>query len=97
MDHVEFYRKRFGTNWVLARRSPRILAKYGEDVVCITKKQMRQADLDYRAEHGDPYDKPRRLMYLALKQIEAHLLAGDVCTATMLALADAALKAERMR
>lgn len=42
-----FLRARFGKNWVLARRSPRIVAKYGPGVICVSKKQYRQAEADY--------------------------------------------------
>lgn len=33
-----------GHNWVIARRSPRILARYGSDVVCLTPKQYTEAE-----------------------------------------------------
>lgn len=44
---LEFLRARFGKNWVLARRTTNIVARYGSDVVCLSKKQYLQAETDY--------------------------------------------------
>lgn len=33
-----------GTPWVIARRTPRIIQRYGADVVCITRKQYHAAE-----------------------------------------------------
>lgn len=33
---LEFLRARYGRNWVVARRTPRIVARYGEDVKCFS-------------------------------------------------------------
>lgn len=44
---ADFLRKRFGKNWVLARRSSNIVARYGSDVVCLSPKQYAQAEDDY--------------------------------------------------
>jgi hypothetical protein len=33
-----------GHNWVIARRSSRIVARYGEDVVCLSARRYREAD-----------------------------------------------------
>jgi hypothetical protein len=32
-----------GRNWVVARRTPRIVAAYGEDVICLSPKAYRNA------------------------------------------------------
>ena len=48
-----FLRKRLGPNWVIhRRRTPRIVEKYGEDVVCITLRQFRKLMEDYTLETG---------------------------------------------
>lgn len=33
-----------GKNWVVARRTPRIVAQYGEDVICLTPKAYREKE-----------------------------------------------------
>ena len=33
-----------GTNWVIARRTPNILARYGDDVICLSKKHYKDAE-----------------------------------------------------
>ena len=38
----EELREQMGKNWVIARRSPRIVAKYGEDVVCVSPKAFQE-------------------------------------------------------
>lgn len=69
MTYLEFMRGTLGSNWVIARRTPRILAKYGEDVVCISKQRMRALDKEFRRMYGDPYNKVSAAMYLALKAL----------------------------
>ena len=44
---LRFLHVRHTKNWVLARRTPRIVARYGDDVVCLTAKQLDQAEADY--------------------------------------------------
>jgi hypothetical protein len=67
MTHLEFLAYRFGgSNWVLARRSPAILRRYGEDVVCVSRQRCAAVEKEYRALYGDPYDKVRAQMYMAL-------------------------------
>lgn len=42
-----------GSNWVLARRTPRIVEKYGADVICLTRKAYIKAErlaLEFRAQ-----------------------------------------------
>jgi hypothetical protein len=80
MTYLDFVRGKLGSNWVVARRSPRILARYGEDVVCISKQRMRAIDKEYRALYGDPYDTVRAQMYLALVRAREAIvdnLVGD--------------------
>lgn len=69
MHLVDFYRQRFGKNWVLHRRTRPIVEKYGDDVVCLTNKQYDAATRDYRAEFGSPHDKVRAALYLSLKRL----------------------------
>jgi hypothetical protein len=40
---AEFARVVGGGNWVIARRTPRILARYGQDVVCLSPKTYANA------------------------------------------------------
>lgn len=67
MTHLDFLRQEFGSNWVVARRTPRIVQRYGEDVCCISPQRYRAAEQKYRAQYGDPYDKTRANLYCALK------------------------------
>ena len=36
---VGFLNSRVGSNWVVARRTPRVVRLYGEDVVCLSQKR----------------------------------------------------------
>lgn len=97
-NHGEFLSQQFGgRNWVVARRTANIVSRYGEDVICVNKKQMRSAELEWRRLYGDPYDKERAAMYCALIAIKAHLEAKDECRALMIATAAAAIEAELAR
>lgn len=71
----DFLRERVGNNWVLARRTPRIVARYGADVVCLSGKQLRELEREYRKAHGDPHDKVRAELYRAAREA-ADLLMG---------------------
>lgn len=94
-DRGEFLRSKFGgRNWVLACRSRRIAEKYGPDVICVSQKQYAAAEHEWRELYGDPHDKTRAGMYVALRAIRAHLEAGDDCRAIMIELARAAMDAE---
>jgi hypothetical protein len=94
-DYIDYLKQKLGPNWVLHPRTRRIVDKYGEDVVCVTAKQMREIDRAYRMQHGREYDKPRAAMYRALVNIHAHLANGDNCVAIMQELARAALVLEQ--
>lgn len=100
MTYLEFLHGKLGGNWVVARRSPRILARYGEDVVCISQQTLRKIDKEYRAMFGDPYDKVRAQMYMALIAARQHLEENcddasysNECVAQL----DLAIKAEQER
>ena len=68
-QYLDFMHARLGSNWVLARRSARIVARYGEDVKCLSKKEYREVEAAYRAQYGDPYDKVRAELYVAAKEL----------------------------
>jgi hypothetical protein len=42
--------------WVIARRTPNIMARYGEDVVCLSNKQYENADRIARLNLTQGYD-----------------------------------------
>lgn len=44
------------SNWVLARRSNRVLCQYGESVICLSQKQYRE--LDAQAEYENASEHP---------------------------------------
>lgn len=68
--HGQFLRDQFGgANWVLARRTANIVRHYGEDVKCISKRQYRKAEYEYRKLFGDPNDAVRAELYCALKAL----------------------------
>lgn len=71
----EFMRDRVGPNWVIARRTPRIVRQYGEDVICLTPKRYEELEIDYEKRTGlsamDP-TKPSRFVTAA---------AGDMLAA----------------
>lgn len=43
-----------GRNWVVARRSPRVVAKYGEDVVCLSAARYATLKALYDAQLPNP-------------------------------------------
>ena len=65
-DYLNYMIERLGSNWVLARRTSRIVARYGDNVNCVSNKQLRAVERDWRLAHGREYDEPRAAMYLAL-------------------------------
>ena|ERR1700726_2563794 len=98
MTITDFYRERFGSNWVVARRTSRTVERYGDDVRCISQKQMRETEREYRREHGDPYDSVRSELYLALKVVHDRWNSGDACFGTIIKdRVRAALEAECAR
>ena len=44
---IAFMQTRWGKNWVLARRSNRLAARYGAGLRCVSPREYRQAELDY--------------------------------------------------
>lgn len=68
--YVDFLSNHFGgKNWVIARRTPNILARYGEDVICLSRKRYKEAERAWRELYGDPYDEARAELYLAAKAL----------------------------
>lgn len=52
---IEFMRKTVGANWVVVhRRTPRIVAKYGEDVVCLHPKRYAALQAQFDMETAPP-------------------------------------------
>lgn len=50
--------ERLGTrNWVVARRSPNILRRYGEDVLCLSSKRFEALEKEYEAAYGPAYGR----------------------------------------
>ena len=87
--YVDFLCEQFGgKNWVLARRTERIVRRYGADVRCLSKKQYAAAERAWRIMYGDPHDKVRAELYQAAR---AYLTCGGVDETARL---KAALEAE---
>lgn len=68
-DFCVFLRTKVGPNWVLARRTSRILAKYGESVVCLSPKRYRALEAEFNAQLPNPEGEAVRAMLVALKKI----------------------------
>lgn len=55
MTFIEYMQREVGGNWVIARRTSRIVARYGEDVVCLSQKRYAELEHAWRlatmAEH----------------------------------------------
>lgn len=49
VSFTAFIRERVGANWVLARRTPRIVARYGEDVVALSQQQYAGLAAEYES------------------------------------------------
>lgn len=45
-----------GPRWVIARRTPRIVEKYGDDVICLTPKQYQEYTRLARVARMKGYD-----------------------------------------
>ena len=82
----EFLRKAVGPNWVLAKRTKRIIEKYGEDVACLSPSSYESLVYAYEkktglAAHGldgEPCDRLKMSaldLYLALRDL-VNLHAG---------------------
>lgn len=48
---LEHLRARYGHNWVIARRTSRIVARYGEDVHCFSPSAYAREQEEWRDEH----------------------------------------------
>lgn len=51
-----FYKIVGGRNWVIARRTPRIVARYGVDVICLSPKRYAEAERVARLLQTEGYD-----------------------------------------
>jgi hypothetical protein len=70
--HSDFLAEQFGgKKWVIARRTARIVERYGEDVVCVSQARYRAAEREWRALYGDPHDAVRAELYCVLWELEA--------------------------
>ena len=49
-----FMYRRVGPNWVIRRRTKRIVAKYGFDVVCLSQKAFNALKEEYAKEQAAP-------------------------------------------
>jgi hypothetical protein len=70
----DYVRERVGANWVLARRTPRIIQSYGADVACLTKQQYGKLQEDYRrtslrTTDGEPDYRRRYLSHTFHKHL----------------------------
>lgn len=63
---LDFLKDRFGGKWVVTRRTPRMIARYGDDTTFVSPGRMVLARRDYRTLYGDPDDPVRAELYLAL-------------------------------
>jgi hypothetical protein len=48
---ADFLRERIGRNWVLHRRTARIVDRYGEDVICLTLRQYKALEVHHARLH----------------------------------------------
>lgn len=65
-EYTDFINEKLGKNWVIARRTSNIVRRYGEDVKCVSQSRYKEVENQYHAIYGDPYDKVRAQMFLAL-------------------------------
>ena len=52
MSFIDFLHSRIGDNWVLARRTARIVQRYGESVVCLTLKKYRALETEWEFDNA---------------------------------------------
>lgn len=62
----EFMRAKVGRNWVLARRTPSIVRRYGEDVICLSPAKYKALQAAFDAQ-APSVDNAARAMLVALK------------------------------
>jgi hypothetical protein len=55
LTFCEFMAWTLGQNWVVARRTKRIVRKYGDDVVCISQRRYSEMRRQFEADptHGN--------------------------------------------
>lgn len=63
---AQFMNTRCGPGWVVAARTDRFVAKYGDQVPTISSEAFRGLLRTYATAWGDPYDDIRAEMYVAL-------------------------------
>lgn len=59
LDFLDFLRSRLGPNWVVARRTKRIVDKYGADVVTLSRKRYSALVTEYEALYGPSPWRPK--------------------------------------
>jgi hypothetical protein len=68
-----------GDNWVIHRRTPRIVAKYGPDVNCITPKEYSRAVRNAVAARGyaRPVENTIHGLLAAIEALRRPIVPGD--------------------
>ena len=69
MTRTEFFHLRFGKNWVIHRRTERILRRYGPDVVCVSPKKYYEAERDWEFHRAGELGKEYGLTADAVMEI----------------------------
>lgn len=67
MTLSEYLAHRIGKNWVIARRTSRIVERYGDTVRCLSSAAYQKIEQEYRREYGSPRDPGRAELYVAAK------------------------------
>lgn len=68
---ADYMREKVGRNWVISRRTPRIVAQYGEDVVCISPKEYKSIQVAFNAQ-APSIENAARAMLAALQRAMPH-------------------------
>lgn len=69
MTHAEFLANRIGNGkWVVGRNTQALRCRYPDHAV-ISRRRYQEIETEWRALYGDPYDKVRADLYLALKTV----------------------------
>lgn len=71
----EYLRAKVGSNWVLARRTKRIVERYGADVVCLSRTRYKHLEAQYERETGrsaaDPTMPSHAIVMAAPRMLDA--------------------------
>ena len=55
---VEFLQTKIGSNWCVARRTKRVVERYGDDVVTLSQKKYAALEAEYESTYGvKPYER----------------------------------------